>query len=179
MTNTPARQRATPASLPKPERLRSLTASIRSSTARRKVATGMELVAADPTVAEVCFRLTLYTFRVKVFLQYAWAYIAWSNYDHGCKIMDCCKIKIILFLIIFPSKNQYWCMGTYMDTTVSFFSLKIKIIIIIHSLDQPFFFSQLYSSSCYHNRPWSRIWTNFQYMVKWYFFHKNLGLDSN
>ena len=76
MTNTPARQRATPVSLPNPERLRSFTTSIRRSTARRKVATGMELMAADPTVAEVCFKLTLYTFRVKVLLQYACTYIS-------------------------------------------------------------------------------------------------------
>jgi hypothetical protein len=70
MTRTPATQNATPASLPSPERLRTLTASIRSSSASRKVATGIEFVAADPTVAEVCFRLPLYTFRVKVFLQW-------------------------------------------------------------------------------------------------------------
>jgi hypothetical protein len=52
-----------------PERLRSFTASILSSSARQKVMTGMELLDADATVADVHFMLTLYRFKLNVFLQ--------------------------------------------------------------------------------------------------------------
>jgi hypothetical protein len=69
MTKTPARHSDTPASLAMPEELLSFTTSIFSSSAKQKVTTGMALVVADATVADVNFRLTLYRFRLNVILQ--------------------------------------------------------------------------------------------------------------
>jgi len=52
-----------------PEMLLGFTASILRSSARQKVMTGMELLDADATVADVHFMLTLYRFKLNVFLQ--------------------------------------------------------------------------------------------------------------
>ena len=58
----------TPATLAFPEKLLNLTTSILSSSAKQKAMTGMELLDADATVADVNFMLTLYRFKLNVFL---------------------------------------------------------------------------------------------------------------